>query len=207
MDTLIDRIKKRLIEPLPANKSHQKMMKNRLPIDEIDLLKLGARKSAVLIMIYPDLNEYYLILTKRAEYEGVHSGQISLPGGKVEKEDLNLQHTALRETEEEVGINRNDIEVIGSLTELYIPPSNFIVKPFIGYLKQKPQMKAEEKEVDQIIEMPLKYLLETNVIKPVSIRTKNGLLKVNAYNYQNHIVWGATSMILAELADVLSELT
>lgn len=206
MNFRIEDLRLRLNEPLPGANSHQKMMKHRLAMNDIDAKKLEAKKSAVLVIIYPFDEDFNIVLTKRAEYRGVHSGQISLPGGKVEKEDRSLEETALREAEEEIGINRNHIEVVGALSELYIPPSNFIVSPFVGVMNEKPEMKAEDKEVDQIIEMPLSYLTAKDAISPARVKTDMGSLQVNAYLFNNHIVWGATSMILSEFADVLNEL-
>lgn len=206
MNFRIEDLRLRLNEPLPGANSHQKMMKHRLAMKDIDVKKLKAKKSAVLVIIYPFDEDFNIVLTKRAEYRGVHSGQISFPGGKVEKEDRSLEETALREAEEEIGINRNHVEVVGALSELYIPPSNFIVSPFVGVMNEKPEMKAEDKEVDQIIEMPLSYLTAKDAISPARVKTDMGSLQVNAYLFNNHIVWGATSMILSEFADVLNEL-
>ena len=110
--------------------------------------------AAVLALFYPNQeNKVSLLLTKRANYNGTHSGQISFPGGKVEISDLNLKETALRETFEEVGVTKKEINVIREITEVYIPPSNFSVTPFIGILNYKPEFKLNS-EVAKIIEVP-----------------------------------------------------
>lgn len=206
MKLSIENLRVRLTQSLPSTSSHQKMMKHRLPIDQIDAEKLNAKKSAVLITMYPYQNDIHIVLTKRAEYKGVHSGQISLPGGKVEDQDRNLEQTALREAQEEIGIDPAKVDLIGSLSQLYIPPSNFIVQPFVGFMSEEPLMKAEEKEVDQIIRVPLSFLMESKNIKAAKVSTTNGTFQVNAFHYEGHVIWGATSMILAEFADVLNEL-
>lgn len=160
--------------------------------------------AAVLALFYPNLNnEVTLLLTKRANYDGTHSGQISFPGGKVEQSDLNLKQTALRETFEEVGINVEDIEVIRELTEVYIPPSNFLVTPFIGIIYNKPVFKVNS-EVAKIIEVPFSKLIDETSIG--SIKITNSYMKetsVPCFKIDDSIIWGATAMILSEIREVL----
>lgn len=160
--------------------------------------------AAVLALFYPNQNnEVTLLLTKRANYNGTHSGQISFPGGKVEQSDLNLKQTALRETFEEVGIIDEDIEVIRELTEVYIPPSNFLVTPFIGIIYNKPVFKVNS-EVAKIIEVPFSKLIdETNI---GSIKITNSYMKetsVPCFKIDDSIIWGATAMVLSEIKEVL----
>lgn len=160
--------------------------------------------AAVLALFYPNQNnEVTLLLTKRANYNGTHSGQISFPGGKVEQSDLNLKQTALRETFEEVGIIDKDIEVIREFTEVYIPPSNFLVTPFIGIIYNKPVFKVNS-EVAKIIEVPFSKLIdETNI---GSIKITNSYMKetsVPCFKIDDSIIWGATAMILSEIREVL----
>lgn len=160
--------------------------------------------AAVLALFYPNQNnEVTLLLTKRANYNGTHSGQISFPGGKVEQSDLNLKQTALRETFEEVGIIDEDIEVIREFTEVYIPPSNFLVTPFIGIIYNKPVFKVNS-EVAKIIEVPFSKLIdETNI---GSIKITNSYMKetsVPCFKIDDSIIWGATAMVLSEIKEVL----
>lgn len=160
--------------------------------------------AAVLALFYPNQNnEVTLLLTKRANYNGTHSGQISFPGGKVEQSDLNLKQTALRETFEEVGIIDEDIEVIREFTEVYIPPSNFLVTPFIGIIYNKPVFKVNS-EVAKIIEVPFSKLIDETSIG--SIKITNSYMKetsVPCFKIDDSIIWGATAMILSEIREVL----
>lgn len=160
--------------------------------------------AAVLALFYPNQNnEVTLLLTKRANYNGTHSGQISFPGGKVEQSDLNLKQTALRETYEEVGIIDEDIEVIREFTEVYIPPSNFLVTPFIGIIYNKPVFKVNS-EVAKIIEVPFSKLIDETSIG--SIKITNSYMKetsVPCFKIDDSIIWGATAMILSEIREVL----
>lgn len=160
--------------------------------------------AAVLALFYPNQNnEVTLLLTKRANYNGTHSGQISFPGGKVEQSDLNLKQTALRETFEELGIIDEDIEVIREFTEVYIPPSNFLVTPFIGIIYNKPVFKVNS-EVAKIIEVPFSKLIDETSIG--SIKITNSYMKetsVPCFKIDNSIIWGATAMILSEIREVL----
>ena len=163
--------------------------------------------AAVLALFYPNQNnEVSLLLTKRANYIGTHSGQISFPGGKFEKSDLNLKETALRETFEEVGVWKKAIQVIREITEVYIPPSNFSVTPFIGILNYKPVLKLNS-EVAKIIEVPFSDLLDDNNIASISIT--NSYMKdttVPCFNIDGSVIWGATAMILSEIKELLKNI-
>ena len=146
--------------------------------------------AAVLALFYPNQeNKVSLLLTKRANYNGTHSGQISCPGGKVEKSDLNLKETALRETFEEVGVLKKEIHVIREITKVYIPPSNFSVTPFVGILNYKPVFKVNS-EVAKIIEIPFSDLLDDSRLASISIT--NSYMKetsVPCFNFDGSIIW------------------
>ena len=163
--------------------------------------------AAVLALFYPNQNnEVSLLLTKRANYIGTHSGQISFPGGKFEKSDLNLKETALRETFEEVGIFQEKIDIVREITEVYIPPSNFSVTPFIGILNDIPVFKLNS-EVAKIIEVPFSDLLDDNKIASISIT--NSYMNdttVPCFNIEGSIIWGATAMILSEIKELLKNM-
>jgi len=165
------------------------------------------KTAAVLALFYPNQkNNVSLLLTKRAIYNGTHSGQISFPGGKVEISDLNLKETALRETFEEVGVLKKEIQVVREITEVYIPPSNFSVTPFIGILNYKPVLKLNS-EVAKIIEVPFSDLLDDTNLASISIT--NSYMKetsVPCFNFDGSIIWGATAMMLSEIKELLKNM-
>jgi 8-oxo-dGTP pyrophosphatase MutT (NUDIX family) len=164
-----------------------------------------AKKAGVMILFYPDQNDQtHVVLILRKSYKGVHSNQVALPGGKVEKEDADLVETALRETEEEIGVKASTIEVIRPMTELYIPPSNYIVQPTLGKVDYLPDFKPQITEVEKIIPVKLEDLLLTSNIKPGLIKTTYaGQKKVMSYQVNGYTIWGATAMMLSELQVLL----
>jgi len=146
------------------------------------------------------------LLILRKTYKGVHSNQVGFPGGKVENEDRDLLHTALRETEEEVGVPQKDITIARELTNIYIPPSNFWVQSYIGFTTDTPEFVAQESEVEVLIEVPLEEFLSDEVItKEVLSTSYMDDLEVPAYKLQGHIVWGATAMMLSEVRSLLKK--
>ncbi|MBC7525121.1 MAG: CoA pyrophosphatase [Flavobacterium sp.] len=191
---------------LPAMESHEKMA----PLERIRLIKEAkntfkeARKAAVMMLFYPKNKVTYLVLIVRNSYPGVHSSQIAFPGGKTELFDISYEATALRETFEEIGIHESQIEIIRSFTDIYIPPSNFIVYPFLGVANSELEFKIQEDEVASIIEMPLSSLLDDSILVVKNIDTSYAKsIDVPAFQIENHIVWGATAMMLSELKDTL----
>jgi len=165
----------------------------------------NASKAGVMALFYPDkFSNTHLILILRKTYRGVHSGQVGFPGGRFEPEDRNLFMTALRETEEEIGVSKAEIQVVKKLTEMYIPPSNFIVQPFMGFVESYPQFKAQPSEVEALIEVPLTHFLDDDVIIKKSLTTSYAIdIEVPAYYLNNYVVWGATAMILSEVRHLL----
>jgi 8-oxo-dGTP pyrophosphatase MutT (NUDIX family) len=161
-----------------------------------------ARDSSVLLLFYPKNGQLYLPFIKRTSGNTSHSGQISLPGGKYEESDTNRTVTAIRETNEELGVDCKKIKILGFLTELYIPVSNFMVLPVLGYCQQRPEFKMNPFEVEEVIEVPVQELLAKNNISEFSFNTNK--LKINApyFDANGHKVWGATAMILSELREV-----
>ncbi|WP_347053079.1 NUDIX hydrolase [Flavobacterium olei] len=193
---------------LPAVSSHLKMApKERIEgLKSLDLNTLNPRMAAVMMLFYPKQNQTHLVLIVRNTYEGVHSAQIAFPGGKFEKSDFNFENTALRETSEEIGVEPEKIEIIKPFTPMYIPPSNFLVHPFLGFSKEELVFYPDIREVAGIIELPLNVFLDDNIIMEARLSTSYGAnILVPAFNIQDHVVWGATAMILSELRDVLKE--
>jgi 8-oxo-dGTP pyrophosphatase MutT (NUDIX family) len=191
---------------LPAVSAHVKMApKERIEaLKNLDLKPENPRIAAVMMLFYPKNGKTHLVLIVRNAYNGVHSSQIAFPGGKYEITDLDYKETALRETQEEVGVARDKIEVIKQFTPMYIPPSNFLVHPFLGISKEELLFYPDIREVADIIELPLSVFLNDEIIVETTLSTSYGdNILVPAFKIQNHMVWGATAMILSELRDVL----
>lgn len=195
-------------KPLGGLESQFKMaplLRKRFSLEDIASQK--PKDSAVLALFYPGIdNITNILLMLRASYNGVHSSQISFPGGKKDKKDPSLQHTALRETEEEIGIAKNDIMIFREMTKTYIPPSNFMVTPFLGLLNTKPRFKTNE-EVERLIEVNVKELLDENSLTSKNLTTsymKN--VDVPCFKLNDYTVWGATAMMLSEIKDLLKSI-
>lgn len=200
---LIHRLKK----PLPGVSAQQRMSS---PARIHEWMKLGipdhARPGAVLILFYPREEIVYLVLIQRPDYQGVHGGQISFPGGKREKSDDSLIRTALRESNEEIGINPEEVQIIGQLTPLYIPPSNYLVTPVVGYTGYPPSFLPDNKEVASIIEIAFEDLMQEGIIGHKTIRTSIGVfIDAPAFIVGPHVIWGATAMIISELLEITGE--
>jgi 8-oxo-dGTP pyrophosphatase MutT (NUDIX family) len=173
-------------------------------IKEFEDRNTPTKQSSVIILLYQLNNEIYFPLIKRPIYSGVHSGQIGLPGGKNDPNDKDMIETALRECEEEIGIEKSEIHVLGTLTPVFIPPSLFWVNVVLGYTKSNPIFKLDSREVAQLIEFPLMELLkEENIEFQEVVTTGFGKMKMPGYVYKDHFIWGATSMILTELKDLI----
>lgn len=174
---------------------------NSRPIPED---QTGLRTGAVLLLLYARHNDIYLVLTKRRADLHNHAGQISFPGGRQDEAET-LLATALRETEEEIGIPTTAVTTLGQLTTIYIPPSGFIVHPFVGWYQNgsEPEFMPSVWEVDQIIEVPLKTLLdpETAVQEPWDF--KGHKVIVPYFAIEEHKVWGATAIMLSEFVERL----
>lgn len=179
----------------------------RRKFSEEKIRQSNPRQAAILSLFYPDdSGNTNFLLTKRASYNGTHSAQISFPGGKADQSDNSLAETALRELEEEVGVIRSSVEMIRQMSDTYIPPSNFMVTPFIGFATKKPTFIPNE-EVAALIEVSIEELLNDTSLS--SVITETSYMKeieVPCFKFQNHIVWGATAMILSEIKDLIKEI-
>lgn len=161
-----------------------------------------ARSAAVLIGLYKkdDDDDYFFSLIKRPTVQGdIHSGQVSLPGGRYEDQDEDYAACAMRETEEEIGVPRDKIQIIGQLSDLFVFASNYMVYPFVGIITEKVELIPEKREVERIIEVSMSHILNLKSIKYTDIKLSEGTLKrVPYYDIEDEIVWGATAMILSE---------
>lgn len=178
--------------------------KMRLKYDTQKIEASNPKLAAVLALFYPNEQaETTLLLTKRASYKGTHSAQISFPGGKIEEGDSSLFDTALRETYEEVGVAKDQVTQLRQMTDVFIPPSNFLVAPFIGFTQEKPKFVLNE-EVAEIIEVTLSDLLDDAHIDSVLMNTSYmKQIEVPCFRLNQHIVWGATGMMLSEIKEML----
>jgi len=174
---------------------------------DVEKVDPEARQGAVLALLYPKDNVPHVALMLRNTYEGAHSGQISFPGGKREQTDNDLIETALREAHEEMNIHPEEVTVVGALSKVYIPPSRFLVAPFVGYSRERPDFKRDPLEVAEIIEAPLQLILAESSIKqkPIFVQVTNSELEVKYFDILGHTVWGATAMMLKELAEMLTD--
>lgn len=196
--------------PLPAEASQFKMsppFREKLQAMQKENMK-RAKQAGVMALFYPDSEQLTkLALILRKTYKGVHSAQVGFPGGKLEPSDKNLEEAAIRETHEEIGVHPNDITVLKQLTQVYIPPSNFYVQPFIGLAKQTPLFKKQDEEVEDILEVSLTDFIDDRNVVTKSVSTSYRLnVDVPAFKLNNHIVWGATAMMLSEIKDLLKEM-
>jgi len=203
--TLVNHLKKRLAEPLPGIDAQMKMAGMRRIIRQGKMhFPSNVKKAGVLILFFPDNDDIKLVFIRRNEYKGAHGGQISFPGGRHEPEDPDIVATALRETEEEIGIYRSNVIFLGLLTDLYIPPSHFLVTPVVGYITERPVFHPDPEEVKGILEVSLKDILSEEAQQVKRITIFSGIRwKVPCFYVHETVIWGATAMILNELAEVI----
>lgn len=193
-------------QQLPAVEAHEKMLpKDRICSVDKDFYKnKNPRISAVMMLLYPIGGVTHIVLIKRSSYPGAHSSQISFPGGKSEHFDKTLAETALRETYEEVGAQPAAIEVIKPFSEVYISVSNFLVYPFMGISTTEPVFVPNPNEVFAVINLPLDVFLDDSIMVHTGMQTSyNENFVVPAFKFEEHIVWGATAMMLSELKETI----
>lgn len=188
---------------LPGERSHLKMIPS---VRRSFKKNIKDKSAAVMILLFQENSEIKITFIKRTEYEGVHSGQISFPGGMKESSDRGLLHTSIRETSEETGIDGEDINILGEISPLFIPVSNFEVKPFVGYLKHTPEFHPDPVEVDHMIIIPLRHFLKKENLKKEKWNLSGEGVWVPFYSFKNYRIWGATAMILSEFLDIIEEL-
>jgi len=203
---IIHQLEKRLADPLPGSHHQLKMA----PINGRAYLQPNEnhRKACVMILLHPQVGEWHMTYIKRTSHnpDDRHAGQISFPGGKVDREDNSMEACALRETEEEIGIYREKIEVIGELTSLYVHVSNFLVYPFVGFINEKPSFVRQESEVADILTPQLSYMVDHNIVRKGDVSVRNTTIRdMPFYNLHGKILWGATAMITSEFLTVLRE--
>jgi len=202
---LIKELKIKLLQKLPGSQAHFRME----PITRNAFLNLKhptpPRQSAILIVLFEENGKIKTTFIKRNSYDGVHSGQIAFPGGRYEDHDNNLINTALRETEEEVGIPKEAVKILGSLSKIYIPPSNFDVLPVVGYTEKVPQLTIDPVEVSKAFFVELEALASPSNLGTYTVTLKDGMqASIPCYQVSNYTIWGATAMILSEFNEIIS---
>jgi 8-oxo-dGTP pyrophosphatase MutT (NUDIX family) len=194
-----------LSKPLPGKEAQLKMASiRRINSIHSQNANENARKSGVLVLFFPEDDMIKTVLIKRPEYDGVHSGQIAFPGGRWEDGDENIIETASREAREEIGIDTLHVTILGQLTELFIPPSNSLVFPVIGYCDHKPAMKPQASEVDKIICFPVFDLIKPGIRTTKTVAVGSWSSEVPCYYIDGEIIWGATAMIMSELLELIN---
>lgn len=200
-------LRSRLKNPLPGKEAQWKMAPvTRLAHDIYPSELENVRTGSVLILLFPENDQIMTVFIRRSVYDGVHSGQISFPGGKHEPFDDSFEMTAIRETEEEIGIKGQDVEILGELTDLYIPPSNFLVKPFIGFVENTPDFNPDPNEVDSILTIGIHDLFMPDTCATAKINVNTHFIEVPCYHIGTDIIWGATAMIVSEMEVLYREM-
>jgi 8-oxo-dGTP pyrophosphatase MutT (NUDIX family) len=193
-------------DKIPGEKVHGEMAPLRQLSSEALKQAKVVKESAVAIHLFEDSNDLQIVLTRRNTYDGAHSGQISFPGGKMDLADENLIQTARRESFEEIGLEINQGELIGQLTEIYIPVSEFRVSPFVFFHENAlTTLRPDPREVETIFFLPSKSLIDDTLIqkKDIQITSEYTLREVPCFMYQDFMIWGATAILLNELKHVI----
>ncbi len=195
-------LKEELQNELPGTHFHQSMIPARpypliLPENEV------VQASVSIIMYLSGKKSYQFLLIKRTDYNGHHSGQVSLPGGKADITDSTLLHTAIRETNEEIGIRLSETSYLGKLTPLHIQVSGFLVTPFVFYISEPKNFTIDKNEVQYVIRSDISLLLTEDTLKTTRIKVKENEIQAPYFDIEGEVVWGATSMILAEFKEIL----
>ncbi len=205
-EIFISKLTALLAVDLPGKEAQLKMSRFGRPTS----VNEDHRVAAVLLLLFPKEESIHFVLTKRtSKYPGdIHSGQISFPGGSQESNEVELYQTAFRETHEEIGVSSDKLMLLGKLTELYIPVSNFMVHPFVAYIDHQPFYTPQIEEVDEIIEASIDLLIDPRTTQFKDIKIKNGLVlkDIPYFNIYDHVVWGATAMMLNEFKEIIEQI-
>lgn len=201
--SILSYLNEALSRELPGQEAHQKMLPpgRRLRSFEHELPMV--KQSSVLLLLFPEDDQIYTCLIKRPPTMRFHPGQISFPGGKVEKDDASPETTALREAREEVGIEPSSVRILGKLSDLYVEVSKFSIQPFLAWADRKPEFQLNFEEVEELILFPLSEFVASEIISETELDTVTGPLPVKYYPCNGEIIWGATAMILSELIEIL----
>jgi len=200
---IINLLEIRLKEPLPGLKAQLKMVTNPRPGNKVyHEVEDTCIKAGVLVLLYPWRKRLHLVLTRRTARVDFHQAQISFPGGRQEEGESSEQ-TALREAHEEINVLPESIQIVGELTPLYIPPSNYCVYPIVATTTKRPDFKPSMHEVAEVIEVPLDHLLDPKNVRKEKWTIGRNEALVPFYLFKEYKIWGATAMVLAELVELV----
>jgi 8-oxo-dGTP pyrophosphatase MutT (NUDIX family) len=197
IESLIRELEKRLGSKLPGRDAQYRMAPSLRPPGNAGNDGSRSKPSGVLILLFPGDDGISTVFIERAQ-GGPHGGQVSLPGGKREKGDTDLTFTAMREASEEIGINPEEVELLGLLTPLYVPHSNYCIQPVIGYCQEKPSFESNPVEVDEIVVVSLESLFSPENRRIMNYKWGGSTIEAPYYDAGGHMVWGATAMIISE---------
>lgn len=204
---LIAQLKEQLNKTLPGMASQYKMAGSYRPVVSIDeAIEKQAKTAGVLILITKVNSNFHFLMIQRTTYDGAHSGQMAFPGGKKEPQDATILDTAIRECYEEIGIHVSKSDILGALTPLFIPVSQFVVYPFIAYIDSSLQFKKDPNEVEEIYLFNLQDFFKPENIQDFSFQIQNQTMTVPSYRFQEQTVWGASAMILSEWYDLMQNI-
>ncbi len=199
-------LEQRLREERPGLRSQLKMVpEHRLSDRTYQEAGDTCLRAGVLVLIYPQEDGLHIVLTRRTTQMVHHQDQISFPGGQMDEHESAIE-TALREAEEELNVRPTEVRVLGELTPLYIPPSNYCIYPVVAAAEKRPDFRPSPREVAEVIEVPLGHLLDAKNLKKETWPLRGLNVMVPFYSFQGHKIWGATAMVLSELLDLIAEL-
>jgi 8-oxo-dGTP pyrophosphatase MutT (NUDIX family) len=194
-----------LSNSLPGEKAHRLLLPEGRKLKPVTS-DLSVNQSGVLLTLFPDNEQLYTCFIRRPETMKNHAGQISFPGGRQEDKDPDLIATALRESQEEVGVIPSNVDILGRLSPLYVPVSNFFISPVVGWSESKPDFQINHTEVDDLILVPVAELMAPDAIQTTQIEMRNGPREVPCFRFNGHIIWGATAMIFSEFREILKQM-
>ncbi len=201
---MLESLRIRLLGAKPGLEAQLKMVTSPRPGDKT-YLDVGdsCLKAGVLVLLYPWQEKLHLVLTQRTSTVAHHQAQISFPGGQKDESE-SVVETAIREAREELQIVPDSIRILGELTPLYVPPSNYCIYPVVAAAEKRPEFRPSPVEVAEVVEVPVDYLLDPKNVRRETWPLRGMDVRVPFYFFQGHKIWGATAMILAELVDLIS---
>lgn len=199
-DDFLRDLRTKLAQKAGVTAHHKVMSYARQSAEQARFMVPPPKQSAVLMLLFLQHSEWHTAFMLRPERQGVHSNQLSFPGGKWELSDASLEHTAMRETYEEVGVQVPQHCIAGDLTQVYIPPSHFLVKPFVAVLPEAPTFTINPDEVSELLVQPLSFFLSAHrvVEREMLLPSTSQVVKIPTFDVQGKLLWGATAMMVQE---------